>query len=55
MTYKLLALDMDGTTLAPDTTMTAATKEAIGKALDAGVTVVFCILAYLGVMDRFSI
>ena len=42
MTYKLLALDMDGTTLAPDTTMTAATKESIGKALDAGVTVVFC-------------
>lgn len=42
MTYKLLALDMDGTVLAPDTTMTAVTREAISQALDAGVTVVFC-------------
>ncbi|MBQ8814233.1 MAG: Cof-type HAD-IIB family hydrolase [Lachnospiraceae bacterium] len=42
MIYKLLALDMDGTVLAPDTTMTAVTREAITQALDAGVTVVFC-------------
>ena len=42
MTYKVLALDLDGTTLAPDTSMTEATKNGINRALEAGVTVVFC-------------
>ena len=42
MTYKVLALDLDGTTLAPDTSMTETTKNGINRALEAGVTVVFC-------------
>ena len=42
MAYKMLALDMDGTVLAPDTTMTETTRTAITQAVDAGVTVVFC-------------
>lgn len=42
MKYKLLALDMDGTVLAPDTSITPNTVQAINEALDAGFHVVFC-------------
>lgn len=42
MDYKLIALDMDGTVLSPDTTITPDTAESINQALDAGIQVVFC-------------
>lgn len=42
MDYRLIALDMDGTVLSPDTTITETTAGAINQALAAGVQVVFC-------------
>lgn len=42
MDYRLIALDMDGTVLAPDTTITENTAEAINQALAVGIQVVFC-------------
>lgn len=42
MNYQLIALDMDGTVLGPDTLISAKTAEAINQALDAGIYVVFC-------------
>ncbi len=42
MEYKLLALDMDGTVLAPDSSVTPRTIDAINKALAVGFHVVFC-------------
>ncbi|AQT84251.1 HAD-superfamily hydrolase [Paenibacillus larvae subsp. larvae] len=40
-TYKLVALDMDGTLLTEEKTISKANKEAIFAALDKGVTVIF--------------
>ena len=42
MNYKLLALDMDGTVLAPDSSITPRTVDAINEALASGFHVVFC-------------
>ncbi len=42
MKYKLLALDMDGTVLAPDSSITPRTVDAINEALACGFHVVFC-------------
>ncbi|MEM6314538.1 MAG: HAD hydrolase family protein, partial [Planctomycetota bacterium] len=41
MTYRLLALDLDGTTIAPDGTVRPATIAAIRRALDHGLLVIF--------------
>lgn len=42
MEFRLIALDMDGTALAPDGAISPATDRAISRALEAGVHVVFC-------------
>ena len=39
MKYDVLALDMDGTTLSSDVTLSEENLEAIKKAIDAGITV----------------
>ncbi|GIP40900.1 5-amino-6-(5-phospho-D-ribitylamino)uracil phosphatase YcsE [Paenibacillus sp. J31TS4] len=39
--YRLIALDLDGTTLTDEKTLSPATKEWIGKAMDAGIHVIF--------------
>ena len=42
MTIRLAALDVDGTLLAPDNSITPATKEAIREAKAAGIEIVVC-------------
>lgn len=42
MTIKLIALDLDGTTLHPDHTISPAVKEAIAAARNKGIHVVLC-------------
>jgi len=42
MRYRLIAIDLDGTLLSPDGTVSAANRAAIARAQDAGVTVVPC-------------
>ena len=42
MAIRLAALDVDGTLLAPDNSITPATKEAIREAKAAGIEIVVC-------------
>ena len=42
MRYRLLALDIDGTTLDPDGEITDGTRKAVGEALRSGLRVVLC-------------
>ena len=42
MAIRLAALDVDGTLLAPDNSITPATKEAIREAMAAGIEIVVC-------------
>ena len=42
MRYKLLGIDLDGTLLSPDGTITSDTRKAVAAAQAAGITVVPC-------------
>ena len=42
MAIRLAALDVDGTLLAPDNSITPATRQAIREAKDAGLEIVVC-------------